>query len=443
MDKIINILDFLWGIPLTLFIVIAGLYFSKCINFIQIKNPKLILKNTIKKIKKNDSYKTMTSVLGGTIGSGNIAGIATAIAIGGPGAVFWMWLVSLLSMATKMIEVSLAVHHQTKDGNENNIGGAMYYINSIKGKAGKILSVLYSIALLIYVLCDSGFVQINTVSSSLIDTFNIRPLYIGIVLLIISFIIIKGGLKRVSNILEKMVPIMCCLYIVTSLIVIIINYQNIPNTFVNILKYAFKPAPIIGGFAGSTIIQSISKGASRGIFANEAGTGTSTTVHATTSNGAIAQGLWGIIEVYIVSFIICTITAFLVLTTNSWITGLEGAPMVLNAYQSVFGEAGKYVLCIMISLFAYTTYLGFYYEYTTCIKYMFKSKFFNILKWFYLVPIFMAVYMPISSIWTLADISVGFIIIPNIVALLILSKEFRYLFKKSSIVMVGDNVEKI
>lgn len=432
MANIVDILDFLWGIPLTLFIIVAGLYFSKCINFIQFKNPKLIIKNTIGKIKNNNSYRTITSVLGGTIGSGNIAGIATAIAIGGPGAVFWMWFVAFLSMATKMVEVTLAVHYQKKYDN-NNIGGAMYYISSIKGKIGKVLAILYSVALLIYVLCDAGFVQINTVSTALIDTFNIKPFYLGIILFIISFIVIKGGLKRVSNLLEKMVPIMCGLYIIISLIVIIINYQNIPNALINIFKYAFKPAPIIGGFTGSTIIQAISKGASRGIFANEAGTGTSTTVHATTSNKAIDQGMWGIVEVYIVSFVICTITAFLVLTTNSWTTGLDGAPMVLNAYQGVFGNFGKYILCIMISLFAYTTYIGFYYEYTTCIKYILNDKFYNILKWIYLFPIFMAVYMPISSIWTFADISVGFIVIPNIIALLILSKQFKVLFEKSKI----------
>ncbi len=432
MANIVDILAYLWGIPLTLFIVVAGLYFSKCINFIQFKNSKLIIKNTIGKIKNNNSYRIITSVLGGTIGSGNIAGIATAIAIGGPGAVFWMWFVSFLSMATKMVEVTLAVHYQKKYDN-NNIGGAMYYISSIKGRIGKILAALYSVALLIYVLCDAGFVQINTVATSLIDTFSIKPLYVGILLLVISFIVIKGGLKRIGNLLEKTVPIMCGLYIIISLIVITINYKNIPNAIINVFKYAFKPAPIIGGFAGSTMIQAISKGASRGIFANEAGTGTSTTVHATTSNKAIVQGLWGIVEVYIVSFIICTITAFLVLTTNSWTTGLDGAPMVLNAYQGVFGNFGKYILCIMISLFAYTTYIGFYYEYTTCIKYILNNKFYNILKWIYLFPIFMAVYMPISSIWTFADISVGFIVIPNIIALLILSKQFKVLFEKSKI----------
>ena len=363
--------------------------------------------------------------------SGNIVGIATAISVGGPGAIFWMWLVALLSMAIKMVEVTLAVYYQKKDKDFSTIGGAMFYISSIKGKVGKILAFIYSIALLTYVLCDAGFVQVNTMSTSINNTFNIEPLYIGLFLITISFIIIKGGLKRVSNILCKSVPIMCILYIFVSLIVILINFKNISNAIINIFKYAFVPAPIIGGFAGSTIIQAISKGASRGIFANEAGTGTSTIVHATTKNKPIEQGLWGIVEVYIVNFVICTITALLVLTTNAWTTGLEGAPMVLSAFQGVFGNFGKYILCIIICLFAYTTYIGFYYEYVTCIKYIFKNKIYSILKWFYLFPIFLAVYLPINSIWTLADISVGFIIIPNVLTLLILSKKFKKIFKNN------------
>lgn len=433
MEKILNIMDFLWGVPLTVFIVLAGIYFSKNIKFIQVFKFKTIIKNTFGKIKNNNSFKTITSVLGGTVGSGNIAGIATAISIGGPGAIFWMWLVALFSMATKMVEVTLAVYYQKKDEKKNNMGGAMYYINKISGKAGKTLAFIYSIALLIYVLCDSGFVQINTVSTALTDTFNISELFVGISLLIISFIIIKGGLKRVSNVLEKMVPIMCLLYIAFALIVIIINYKNIPISLINIFKYAFKPAPIVGGFAGSTVLLSISKGASRGIFANEAGTGTSTTVHATTNNKPIEQGLWGIVEVAIVSFVMCTLTALLVMTTNAWTSGLDGAPMVLEAFKNVYGSIGKYILCIMICLFAYTTYVGFYYEYTTCIRYLFKEKNMKILKWLYLVPLLIAVYMPIEFIWTMADMSVGFIIIPNIIALIILIPKFNEIFKKSKL----------
>lgn len=430
MEKIIEIMDFLWGIPLTAFIVISGIFFSTKIKFIQITKIKIILKNTFGKIKKNNSYKTITSVLGGTVGSGNIAGIATAIAVGGPGAIFWMWVVALLSMATKMVEVTLAVKNQKKDDKNNNMGGAMYYIKTISGKFGKVLAFIYSIALLIYVLCDSGFVQINTVSTALEDTFKIAPLYIGIFLALISLIIIKGGLKRVSKVLEKSVPVMCMLYILFALIVIVINFKNIPRSIYRILKYAIKPAPVIGGFAGAGVISAISKGASRGIFANEAGTGTSTTVHATTENKPVEQGLWGIVEVAIVSFIMCTITALLVMTTDAWTKGLDGAPMVLEAFKGVYGNLGKYILCIMICLFAYTTYIGFYFEYTTCIRYLFKDKIAKYLKWLYIVPLLIAVFLPIEFIWTMADMSVGFIIIPNIVALMILTPKFKKVFNE-------------
>ena len=430
MENLIEVMDFFWGIPLTIFIVASGIFFSSKIRFIQITKIKSIFKNTFGKINKNNSYKTIMSVLGGTVGSGNIAGIATAIAIGGPGAIFWMWLVALFSMATKMVEVTLAVKNQKKDEKNNNMGGAMYYIKTISGKFGKILAFIYSIALLIYVLCDSGFVQINTVSTALEDTFKISPLYIGISLAVLSLIIIMGGLKRVSKVLEKSVPVMCILYIVCALVVIVLNIKNIPESFCNIFKYAFQPAPVVGGFAGASIMSAISKGASRGIFANEAGTGTSTTVHATTTNKPLEQGLWGIVEVAFVSFIMCTITALLVMTTNAWTTGLDGAPMVLEAFKGVYGSFGKYILCIMICAFAYTTYIGFYYEYTTCIRYLFKEKVAKYLKWFYLVPLLIAVFLPIEFIWTMADMSVGFIIIPNIVSLIILAPKFKKIFNE-------------
>lgn len=430
MEKIIDLFDFVWGIPLTIFVVLAGIYFSKMVNFMQITKIKKIIKRTIKTndTNKRKSFKTILSVLGGTVGAGNVVGIATAIAMGGPGAIFWMWIIALFSMATKMVEVSLAVKHHKKDSKGNFYGGSMFYIKKIKGAAGKILTSIYIIALLFYVLCDAGFVQINTVSTSLIDTFNIPIIIIGCVLIIISFIVILGGLKRVSNILSKLVPIMCLFYILSALIVIIINIKNLPLAFEQIFKYAVSPAPMIGGFVGATVVQTISKGAARGIFANEAGTGTSTTVHATSDNTPIVQGMWGMIEVAFVSFIVCTITALLIMTTGSWTSGLSGAPMILHSFETVFGTFGKHILCFVIVTFAYSTYIGFYFEFTTCIKYIFKEKYLKYLKWIYLIPVIIAVFLPIDIIWTLADISVGFIIIPNIIALLLLRKEFKKLY---------------
>lgn len=428
-DKIVAIFDFIWGIPLTIFIVLAGIYFSFCTGFLQLTGIKKVFKNTIGKIKEKDSYKTIMSVLGGTVGSGNIAGIATAIAVGGPGAIFWMWVVAFFSMATKMVEVTLAVKHQKKDKDGNNVGGPMYYIKSIKSKIAKPLAFIYSIALMIYVLCDAGFVQINTVSTSLMDTFSIKPILVGAILLILSIFIINGGLKRISKILEKAVPSMCIFYLVAAMIVIVVNMGNLPLALKQIVKYAFKPVPIIGGFAGATVVQAIAKGAARGIFANEAGTGTSTTVHATTNNPPVRQGMWGMLEVAIVSFVVCTITALLVMTTKTWSLGLDGAPMVLKAFESLYGTFGKYVLCVVIVSFAYSTYIGFFYEFTTCMRYLFSEKSLKILKWIYIIPVIFAVFLPIDVIWTFADMSVGFIMIPNLIALLLLSKEFKKIYR--------------
>ncbi len=432
MDKIVDLLNFIWGIPLTLIIVLVGIYFSINIKFIQITKIKQVIKNTIGKIKEKNSKNTIITVLGGTIGAGNVAGVASAIAVGGPGAIFWMWIIALFSMATKMVEVALAVRFQKKDSQGNNYGGPMYYMDKIKGNSGKILSIIYSIALLMYVLCDAGFVQINTVATSLTETFPIQNWIIGIVLLVLSIVVVSGGLKRVTEVLTKMVPGMCLFYLVAALIVIIANITSVPSSIITIVKYAFSPAPVVGGFVGATVVQAISKGASRGIFANEAGIGTSTTVHATTKNKPFVQGLWGILEVGVVSFVVCTITALLVISTGAWETGLDGAPMVLNAFESLYGTFGKYVLCIVIVCFSYSTYIGFFYEYTTCIKYFIKDKYYKYAKWIYIVPAILAVFLPINVIWTMADLSVGFAIIPNLIALVLLRNEFKEIFKSGS-----------
>ena len=402
-----------------------------CTNFLQIRGIKTIYKNTIGKIKNfgDESYKTITSVLGGTIGTGNVAGVATAIAVGGPGALFWMWLIALFSMATKMVEVTMAVHYHKKS-DDGYVGGPMYYIKHIGKRIGPVLSWVYVLFLLIYVLCDSGFVQMNTAATSILDTFNISKIVVAIILISVGILVVSGGLKRVSSILKRSVPIMFIFYFIISLIVIIINIKNLPVGIANVFKYAFSPAPAIGGFAGASVIDAISKGAARGIFANEAGTGTSTTVHATSSNNPVVQGMWGMVEVYIVSFIVCTLTGLLIMSTGVWTSGVDGAPLVLSAFHSVFGNVGKYILCFVIVTFACSTYIGFFYEFSTCMRYIFGDKSFKFLKWIYIFPIVFAVFLPIEAIWSMADMTVGFIVIPNIIALFILSKKFKELFRK-------------
>lgn len=439
-ELIIKITDFLWGTPLILFVVGIGLYLSYCCNFFQITKIKYILNNTIKNIfkKSNDRIenerKTISTVLAGTIGTGNVAGIASALAVGGPGAIFWMWIISFISMATKMAEVALSVKYREKTEDSSFIGGPMYYIKHIAGKLGKILAIIYSIALLIYVITDACFAQMNTLATSINETFNIHLGVIGILVIILSVIIISRGFDKTSNILKKLVPIMTFIYLLAAMIVILFNFKEIPNALFLIFKYAFQPAPILGGFMGSSVMMAISKGASRGIFANEAGLGTAATVYVKDKNATpLKQGMWGIMEVALVSFGTCTLTSLLILTSGVLKTGETGAILVLRAFESLYGDVGKIVLSVIITLFAYSTYLGFFTEFKTSIIYLVGTNRFKYFSWLYFVPIIFAVLLPIEAIWSLSDISVGFIIIPNLVALLCLSKEFRKIIKENKL----------
>lgn len=430
-ENITKITDFLWGTPLTLFVVIVGLYLTYCCKFIQLTKIKTIYRNTLKKIFKKKQIedgerKTISTVLAGTIGTGNIAGIASAIAVGGPGAIFWMWVISFISMATKMSEVALAVKYREKNKDGSYIGGPMYYIKHITGNFGKILALIYSIALLIYVITDSCFAQMNTLATTINETFNIPLIIIGMVVMFISIIIINQGFDKTSNILRKIVPVMTIIYLISTIIVIVLHIKDIPNAICLIIKCAFSPAPVMGGFAGATIMMAISKGAARGIFANEAGLGTSSTVYSKDPKAIpLKQGLWGIMEVALVSFGTCTLTALLIMSTGVINTGNTGSILVLNAFETIYGKLGKIILCVIITLFAYSTYIGFFTEFKTSMTYLFGEDKFKYLKWIYYIPIIFAVLLPIDAIWALADISVGFIIIPNLISLIYFRKDIR------------------
>ena len=217
LEKITEVTDFLWGMPLTIFVVFVGIYMCICCNFFQFTKIKQIFNSTVKKLirnknKSDSDKKTISMVLAGTIGTGNIAGIASAIAVGGPGAIFWMWIISLISMATKMAEVVLSFKYRKKEENETYSGGPMYYIKQVSGKIGKILAVIYSIALLTYVINDSCFAQMNTLATTLNETFNIPLILIGVIAIVLSVIIINKGLDKMENLLKKIVPIMTLIY---------------------------------------------------------------------------------------------------------------------------------------------------------------------------------------------------------------------------------------
>lgn len=274
--------------------------------------------------------------------------------------------------------------------------------------------------------------QTNTLATSAHDVFNVPLIVSGVVLVALSIaVILSGGIKRIGAFCGKIVPPMCLLFIVGALGVILVNFRNVPAAFGMIFKYAFAPAPAVGGFAGSTISLAMARGASRGIFSNEAGEGTAATVHATAqTDHPVHQGMYGILEVFIDTIIICTLTALAILSSGVWSNGNTGVILTFDAFRSVWGQWGTYILAIAVILFTYSSYLGFFVEFRSCLEYLFGEKCVKYLQRLFFVPPIVAVTMPIEAIWSLADMAVGFIVIPNMIALLILSKKFMALFRE-------------
>lgn len=386
---------------------------------------------TVKKESELKPFQALSTVLAGTVGSGNIAGVAAAIAIGGPGAVFWMWVIALVGMMTKMAEVTLSVAYHKKTPDGEYFGGPMHYMREGLGKIGKILSIFYAIALFIEVLADACFVQPNTLATCVNDVFGVPLIVSGIVISVVSAIVVlSGGVKKIGDFCGKFVMPMIIIYIVACLSVIVVNIGQLPTAIGLIFSYAFAPAPAVGGFVGSTVSLAIARGASRGIFSNEAGMGTAATVHATAQTDNPAhQGMYGILEVFIDTIIICTLTALSVLCSGVWSCGDTGVVLTFDAFRGSWVFAGLVVLCIAVVLFTYSSYLGFFVEFRTCVEYLFGEKSITYLKWLFLALPILSVTLEVEQVWDIADMAVGFIVIPNMIALLLLSPKFVEIFK--------------
>lgn len=447
LDTISEIFEFLWGGPLFILVIGIGLYFSARLKFFQIFNLGNVFRYTIGTLAgKNkqdtageaDSNKSLKSVevvatvLCGTLGAGSIAGVATAIAVGGPGAVFWMWVIAIVGMMTKMVEVTLAVRFRTKGENGEYYGGPMHYIKrGLSSKWGPLAS-LYAFALMILVVTDACFVQTNTMAAVMHHTFGTPYMVTGSFIVIVGVLVIFKGLTGLGKFCTYALPPITLAYFIGTAWVIICNYSMIPEAFINIVHYAFAPAPAAGGFIGSTIMMAISKGASRGIFTNEAGMGTSATIHATANvDYAFRQGLWGAIEVFFVSMITCNFTAFAVLSSGLWTnTEYQGIQIVFAALANSWPAVIVQILCLGIALILFTSYLGSFIKYRTSINYLFGDKLEKIIKWFFFIPPLIAVNMEIPVIWLMADAAVGFLVIPNIIALFLLRKDFMDEYNK-------------
>lgn len=441
-SKVYDFFDMLWGYPMLILLVGGGLYYGIRTRFFQIRCFPLICRKTFGEMFRRKSsqdglegslspLQALFTVLAGTVGSGNIAGVATAIAVGGPGALFWMWMTAIFGMMTKLAEVSLSIKYRKKGEDGEFYGGPMHYIKKGLGQKWAWLAGIYSVALILLVLTDAAFVQVNTAATALNSAFGVPLQITGIVVALVSVLVVLGGTKRIGKFCSVIVPPMCVLYIIACFVVIFSNIGNVGHAFGLVFSYAFKPMAAVGGFAGSTVLLTMTKGGFRGIFSNEAGEGTAATVHATAkTDHPIHQGFYGVIEVFIDTIIICTLTGISILCVGDvWSSGEEGVYLTFTAFRSCLGNVGICIMGICVFLFAFSSYLGFFVEYRTSLEYVFKNKVVNVLKWlFFIFPVVSCV-LPISAIWDLADMVVGFIFIPNMVALLALSPQVLDMLK--------------
>jgi AGCS family alanine or glycine:cation symporter len=434
LDLASKIEDILWGPWTLVFIAFVAVFFSIKSGFFQIRKSRFILKNTFGKIfekteadekGKMTPFQATTTALASTVGMGNMAGVATALSIGGPGAIFWMWLLALLGMMTKTAEITLAVHYRDIDEKGRLHGGPMYYINKALG--WKFLAKLFSIGVLINAVLSASLLQAHTVGRAFLTSYNINPYLVTGAMAVITAFVIIGGIRRIGQFCGKLVPLMSVVYIIGGLAILILNREKIPEVFGMIFKYAFATAPAAGGFAGAAVAVAIKEGMAKGMLSNEAGLGTAPMVHATANTKhPFQQGLWGAFEVFMDTIVICTITSFAVLSTGVLSNGRSGIELVIQAFSSVLPTGlSSALISFSILTFCLSTQIGFFIYFETAVLNVFSKKAMKYLKWFYLIPgVIFAGIADVDKLWVFATISVGVCSLPNLVAVLALSGVF-------------------
>ena len=435
--------NFIWGVPAMICIIGVGLYLSCRTRFIQIRKFGYALKTSIGRIfRKRDAsdgamtpFQAVCTALAATVGTGNIAGVAGAIAIGGPGAVFWMWCSALLGMCTKFSEVTLAVHFRERNAEGDLVGGPMYYIKNGLSNRWQFLAVLYSLFGVLTVFGTGNATQVNTITTAIDSALqqtgihvaqgmNTVNLSIGIVIALLVALVLLGGIKRIGNVAEKLVPFMALFYVILALGVMVLNAPRIPGVFESIFAGAFNPAAFTGGAVGSLFL-SLKKGVSRGIFSNEAGLGTGSIAHACAdTHKPVKQGLFGIFEVFTDTILICTLTALVILCSGVPINygRAAGAELTINGFISTYGSWVSIFTAIALCCFAFSTIIGWGLYGSRCIEFLCKSN--KVVRPFFVVYSFVAVLgatVDLGLLWNIADTFNGLMAIPNLIALFLLA----------------------
>lgn len=428
-ESILSAIDsFIWGAPLLILLSGTGLYLTLRLGFIQIRYLPRALGYLFKKDKggKGDvsSFAALCTALAATIGTGNIVGVATAVQAGGPGAIFWMWLVTLLGMATKYAECLLAVKYRVRDKNGFMAGGPMYYIE--RGLGIKWLAKLFALFGVMVAFFGIGtFPQVNAITYAMQDTFNIPVLVTAIIVTLLVGLIILGGVKRIATASSVIVPFMAILYVTTSLVIILLNIEKVPDAISLIIYSAFDPQAALGGAVGFTVMKAIQSGVARGIFSNESGLGSAPIAAAAAqTREPVRQGLISMTGTFLDTIIVCTMTGIVLVLTGAWNNPeLAGATVTNYAFAQGLGTSiGATIVTVGLLFFAFTTILGWYYYGERCFVYLVGIRGVKLYRLAYIVLVGLGSFLHLNLIWIIADIVNGLMAFPNLIALIGLRK---------------------
>lgn len=421
-----QISSFVWGPVLMILLLGTGIYFSIRLSFIQIReffygwritlghfdNPKH--RGEIK------HFQALSTALSATVGTGNIAGVATAIALGGPGAVVWMWLTGFFGMALKYASCVLSLKYRVFSKDGSVAGGPMYYVEH--GLGIKWLAVLFAICTAITAIFIGNMVQSNSVADVFYTSFNIPHVFSGLVIAAFVWLVIVGGIKRIAKVTQVIAPVMCTIYILGAVYILIVNADKIIPSLGLIIKHAFTPTAATGGFAGSVVLYTMRMGIARGLFSNEAGMGSAPIVHAAAKEDEpVREGLVAMLGPFIDTLVICTLTALVIIVSGVWSSGLTGATLTANAFKTSIPVMGEIIVGFGLVFFALSTTIAWSYYGDRCVYYLWGEKSIKFYRWIYCLAIPVGAVLKLELIWNMADIANAFMAVPNLVALLGLS----------------------
>lgn len=428
-----DISNFIWGIPIMVILIGGGVFLTVRLGFFQFRYFPHIIKQTFGKIfSKSEGNGTLTpfqataSALASTMGAANIVGVPVAIALGGPGAIFWMWLVALIGIGTKYSEVVLGMHYREKNEVGEYVGGPMYYIR--KGLGWKKVASFLAFALMIEIVA-STMVQSNSIATTMKGSFGLSPIVTGILVALLVVLVTYGGIKTIGKVSEKLIPFMVVIYLAAALVVIFANIKELPTAFGLIFEYAFRPMSAAGGFAGAGVAAAIRWGLARGLYSNEAGMGTAPIAHsAAITNHPAKQGFWGVFEVIVDTLVVCTITALVVLTSGVWktISPDDASSMVTEAFVPVFGTslAGT-IVSTTLFLFVITTIVIIIFYGEKQAEFLFGTAFSKVMRFIYIGAIIVGAVGGLQFIWQFLDLLLALVVIPNVIAVLFLSGKVK------------------